>query len=282
MWNAKYFAERKDIEELLTFVLSCSREELFKKDEIDDTFLPKIIRWFERLKKTEPVAYITQRAYFYGREFYVDDRVLVPRIDTEALVAKVLEFSKQLAAKAILCDVGTGSGCIGQSIFLSQDPKNLEKLFAFDISRDAIEVAQINAKKHLIENDIIFISEGFDNFETHFGTSIFSPEIDTYLITANLPYIRTIDFGGMEKSVFFHEPSVALFWGKWSGFELYERFLTILKKVKQTYPEKNLVLFMEFWYDQYEHSKVFLESMWVKFEHFKDTGNIWRIIQVTF
>jgi release factor glutamine methyltransferase len=63
-------------------------------DEIDDIHVPKIMEGFERLKKTEPVAYITQRAFFYSREFYVDARVLVPRIDTEVLVDKVLEYSQ--------------------------------------------------------------------------------------------------------------------------------------------------------------------------------------------
>jgi methylase of polypeptide subunit release factors len=94
----------------------------------------------------------------------------------------------------ILCDVGTGSGCIGQSIFLSQNPKNIEHLFSFDISSDAIEVAKINATRHSIADQVTFFPEGFETFDSHFKEHIFSPDINTYIITANLPYIRSIDF----------------------------------------------------------------------------------------
>jgi methylase of polypeptide subunit release factors len=94
----------------------------------------------------------------------------------------------------ILCDVGTGSGCIGQSIFLSQNPKNIEHLYSFDISSEAIEVARINAQKHSIIGNVTFFPEGFETFDRHFQEEIFSENIDTYIITANLPYIRSIDF----------------------------------------------------------------------------------------
>lgn len=282
LWVEKYFLEKKDIEVLLLHFLGVSREAFFMLEEVADDLVPQIEAGYKRMMRTEPVQYITQRAPFYSREFFVDSRVLVPRIDTEVLVDKVLEFAKNLEGKSVVCDVWTGSGCIGQSIFLSQNPKNIERLFAFDISVEAIEVAQINAKRFGIDAEVTFFAEGFESFEKHFGESIFSPNIETCIITANLPYIRTVDLWGMESSVFFHEPSVALFWGKQTGFELYERFLTVLKNIKRNYKDKNFVLFMEFWYDQYELSKVFLESMWVKYEHFKDTGGIWRVIQVTF
>lgn len=282
MWKEKYFLEEKDIETLLMYFLWVSREALFQVQDIPDEKLPEIEVWYKRVMRSEPVAYVTGTAGFYGREFVVDSRVLVPRIDTEVLVTKVLEYASSLLSWAILCDIGTGSGCIGQSIYLSQDPKTLKKLFAFDISADAIEVAKINAQRHGISQEVVFIPEGFDTFDTHFSQSIYSPDIKEYIITANLPYIRTVDLWGMESSVFFHEPSVALFWGKGTGFELYRRFITLLQQIQAKNPDIHLVLFMEFWYDQYEESKMFLSELWVKFEHFKDTNGIWRVIQVSF
>lgn len=282
MWKEKYFLEEKDIETLLIHFLWLSRQWLFQIEDISDDRLPEIESGFKRAMRSEPVAYITGKAGFYGRDFVVDSRVLVPRIDTEVLVDRVLEYSKSLSWNAILCDIGTGSGCIGQSIFLSQNPKNIDKLFAFDISSDAIEVAKINAQNHSISSDVVFIPEGFDAFDMHFSSTIFSPNIKDYIITANLPYIRTVDLWGMESSVFFHEPSVALFWGKGTGFELYRRFITLLQQIKAKNPDIHLVLFMEFWYDQYEESKMFLSELWVTFEHFKDTNGIWRVIQVRF
>lgn len=273
--------EKKDIEELLCFYLGLSYEGLFRTDEIADELLPKIEEGFKRVMQTEPVQYVTQVSHFYGRDFYVDSRVLVPRVDTEVLVDKVLEHIWKLGEKCIVSDVGTGSGCIGQSIFLSDRSGNIEQLYGFDISKEAVEVAQINAQRLGVQN-ITLIPEGFDNFEKHFEEKIFSDRVQHYVITANLPYIRTIDFWGMEKSVFFHEPSVALFWGKATGFELYERFIGILKNIKLKYPAISLVLFMEFWYDQYELSKVFLSGLWVDYEHFKDTKGIWRVIQIHF
>ncbi len=282
MWEQKYFLEKKDIEELLLHFLWVSKTELFQMDEIPDEKLEQIEAGFKRVMRTEPVAYVTGVAHFYGREFVVDSRVLVPRIDTEVLVSQVLDYAKTLSEKVCLSDIGTGSGCIGQSIFLSQNPQNIEKLFAFDISAEAVEVAKINAKKHGIEEKVTFFAEGFESFDSHFQETIYQKDIQTYIITANLPYIRTVDLWGMEASVFFHEPSVALFWWRGTGFELYRRFITLLQNIQAKNPEIHLVLFMEFWYDQYEESKEFLTQMWVKFQHYKDTNNIWRVIQVDF
>jgi methylase of polypeptide subunit release factors len=112
------------------------------------------------------------------------------------------------------------------------------------------------------------------------------------IITANLPYIKKGDYKNMSPETLKYEPQMALFWGKDTGFELYEKLINeIIKcniyKSRNLFNDKHLkfeikVLFIEIWFDQYEYSKKYLENLGLKHEYFKDNTWIYRCIKIYF
>ena len=148
----------------------------------------------ERRLKGEPTAYITGHREFYGLDFYVDPRVLIPRPESELLVEKALELAKSRHIAAI-ADIGTGCGVIAISLALNLPQA---KIYATDISASALEVAQINCHKHGVA-DRICLLQG-DLLDP-------SPEpVD--LIIANLPYVKEAELSRTGPTNF--EPKVAL------------------------------------------------------------------------
>ena len=95
----------------------------------------------KRLKKHEPIQYVLEVSYFFGLEFFVNSSVLIPRPETEELVAWVLKSIDRNKALKIL-DIGTGSACI--AVTLAKQCPNA-KIYAMDVSADALKVAKTNA-----------------------------------------------------------------------------------------------------------------------------------------
>lgn len=157
-----------------------------------------------RRAKQEPVAYIINEKGFYNHNFYVDNRVLIPRPETELLVENGISHLLGIQKTEIrVLDLGCGSGCIGLSI-LSEVVDKFEKieLVLSDISQDALEVAKINLEKLKINNPnakVEFtLSDWFDQIEGKYD-----------LIVSNPPYIQQNDprlYSGYE-----FEPSISLF-----------------------------------------------------------------------
>lgn len=166
-----------------------------------------------RLKKDEPIEYIFNLAEFCGLEFFVDKRVLIPRIETEEIVEKTLNFLQENSGEEFtIIDVGTGSGAIILSIAKkSKEIYNLQStnFKGIDISADASEVAKINRKKLGLEGLVEFKVVGFQDFD-------FS-KYKNLIILANLPYIP--DSRKLQPSVEKYEPHLALFGGE-KGDEL--------------------------------------------------------------
>jgi len=214
---------------------------------------------------------------FFSLDFYIDNRVLIPRNDTETLVYQVLKEIKN--ENTILIDVWTWSGCIPIAI-IKNLKFDLKKTYALDISLEALEVAQINRWKYLFDEKIVLVNSDllsvFDNFKLE--------KIDSDLIiTANLPYIKNEDYKNMDKEVYLNEPHIALFGWEITWFELYEKLISQIIELKKIANEKQkIVLFIEIWFDQYEYSKKYLTDLWLKFGYFKDLNNIWRIIKIEF
>lgn len=183
------------------------------KDEID-----LLNGSIERLKKNEPLQYITGKAYFYGLEFEVSPAVLIPRPETEELVHQILKdfetrdfetrnFETKKKEKQIFLEVGTGSGCI--SIALA---KNLSHshFIAIDISKEALEIAKKNAQKNNVTNiefiELDFLQEDFSKAFSNY------PQLQAinHLIS-NPPYIRESEKTDMSENVLDFEPHLALF-----------------------------------------------------------------------
>ncbi|ADG40979.1 MULTISPECIES: peptide chain release factor N(5)-glutamine methyltransferase [Leuconostoc] len=166
-------------------------------------------KWIAKLLANQPVQYILGHAPFYGREFIVDERVLIPRPETEQLVEWILkDVSSQIAQPISVLDIGTGSGAIIETLMLENSDI---RGFAADISSDALAVAELNAQRlglhylHVIESDVYSAVAGL-KFD---------------VIVSNPPYIASTDEDEMDISVLNFEPRTALF-AEHDGLAIYE------------------------------------------------------------
>ncbi|NDV46391.1 peptide chain release factor N(5)-glutamine methyltransferase [Paludibacter sp. 221] len=157
----------------------------------------QLVRLVEELKKSTPIQYALGETEFYGLNFCVNKSVLIPRPETEELVEWIYCDSKGNKNLKIL-DIGTGSGCI--AIALKKLLPNSE-VTAFDISPEAIDTAQKNAKKNEVEIN-------FKELDI-LNTPLFTQKWD--VIVSNPPYIPESEKQHMSANVLKHEPSLALF-----------------------------------------------------------------------
>lgn len=146
-----------------------------------------------RLQENTPLQYITGYAAFCGRRFEVSDAVLIPRPETEELVAAALESTPRR-----LLDVGTGSGCIAISLALALPRSSVE---AWDLSADALEVARRNARR-------LGAEVRFEMCDVKAAPAA-GRRFD--LIVSNPPYICEKERADMERRVSDYEPHMALF-----------------------------------------------------------------------
>ena len=187
-----------DSELILSDILKISREKLLiNLDAItincnQKKFFRKIK---ERMRKI-PIAYILNKKEFWCTEFYVNDKVLIPRPDTELIVENSLNLVPVHSAKRIL-DIGSGSGCILISILKE---RKFCRGTCLDISKSTINVAKFNAKIQHLENRIRFINSSIDNF--------FNSKYD--LVVSNPPYVKKFSIKNLDDSIKFYEPKIAL------------------------------------------------------------------------
>ena len=164
----------------------------------------------ERLGNGEPLQHITHQQEFMKMNFYVNKDVLIPRPDTEVLVEEVIKIAKKINAKKIL-DLCTGSGAI--AISLAKYINN-SQITAVDISEKALKVAEKNAKKNKVENQIAFLSSNlFQNL----------PKEKYDIIVSNPPYIKREVIKSLDKEVK-QEPLIALD-GGWDGLDFYRKIV---------------------------------------------------------
>jgi len=255
-------------------ITGLSKEQLFLAPKIEERFIHQIEQALKRLEDWEPVEYIIETSEFYWLDFFVDPRVLIPRNDTEIMVDCVLN---ELLEKNTynLIDVLTGSSCIPISII--KNSENILKSYVIDISKSAIDVAKINIKKHWLGKVIEPIHWNLLNNFIENKKYVFNENI---IITANLPYIKNWDFKNMDPEVVTFEPDSALYWGKKTGFELYEELIKQAIALKKQCNINNILLFIEIWFDQKEISEMYLNTLGLKFDVFKDNWWIERCIRI--
>ena len=150
----------------------------------------------------EPFQYIAGRQEFYALEFEVTPDVLIPRPETELLVETALELLKTTEAP-LLCDVGTGSGCVAVTLL---HERRDARGFALDVSPAALRVAARNAERHGVAGRLrLLVSDCFD--------ALGAPEhagVRFDLIASNPPYVAEADIEGLQREVREHEPRLAL------------------------------------------------------------------------
>ena len=160
--------------------------------EVSKEQLASVDSFFTNYVKGVPLDYILNESSFLDFTFYVDSRVLIPRPETELIVEKVIDFA--LNKNANVLDVGTGSGCI--SISLAMLRPDL-KIFASDISLDALDVASINLQNYQVKNVLLIQSNWLSYVKTK--------SVD--LVISNPPYLKPDD---IHLGNLIHEPQSAL------------------------------------------------------------------------
>lgn len=243
---------RLDAEVLLAEVLGCSRAQLFARmrQEVPEAAISRFVAFIERRKTREPIAYILGEQAFYGREFIVNEDVLIPRPETEELVERVLyalahqhepldktpgsfmlPHSYTFRSSPLrVADIGTGSGAI--AVTLAAEVPTLE-VAAVDISANALEVARQNAQRHGVASQITFYEGSL--LLPLLAMSAFD------LIVANLPYVGTSEMALMDPDVKEYEPQQALFAGP-QGLDLFPPFFEQVRDSQLLQPNGTILL----------------------------------------
>lgn len=243
---------RLDAQLILCSVLNKERSYLYMYPE-QELNPAQEERWqmlLARRAQGEPVAYLLGHKAFYGLDFTVDQRVLIPRPETELLVEEALAICQRSLDEGhvpIVADIGTGSGAIPISIAV-HEPR-LPSIYACDVSPDALAVARLNCQHHQV-SERVHLLQG-DLLEP-------LPEpVD--LLLANLPYVGTDEQTAMMPDVLNYEPHLALFSGT-EGMDLLTRLLR-----EAAYGRKlrtNATLLLEIGFRQCETLTALARSLW--------------------
>jgi release factor glutamine methyltransferase len=232
-----------DAEVILSHILSLSRARLFAhgNDTLKQHQQERLIALVERRRAFEPVAYITGEKSFFGRNFFVNPFVLIPRPATETLIQEAVNVYKKIndAEHTLFVDIGTGSGIIAITLATETGAP----VVATDISQRALSVAKTNAERHSIQESIDF-KEGdllspiellFKTIRSSSKQPASSVHPFKYLILcANLPYLTRNQMETIQKDVSY-EPKSALEAGP-DGLELYWRMFRQLNKIRDILP----------------------------------------------
>ena len=190
---------------------------LRKDEEIRD--LPRFNEYFERFLNSEPVQYILHKTQFLGLDFYVDNRVLIPRQESEEVVDFALKKIKEKFGNNSIdvADVCCGSGVMGLTI---AKKINVNRLYLSDISKDAIDVAKKNATD-LNVNAETFVANSLDG--------LIKNNLKVDVLISNPPYI--LENEPVDESVLNNEPHLALFADK--DFSVYKSIISNLKNINK-------------------------------------------------
>ncbi len=195
---------RMNAEVLLMFVLGVSRAYLYAHPE--RALTPEEEgRYGEVLAQRAtgmPSQYITGHQEFWGLDFVVSPAVLIPRPETEHLVETVLELARAIPQPKIV-DVGTGSGCV--ALALAHQLKTA-KVYAVDLSAEALEIARANAARLQLEGRVRFLQSNV--------LQALDSVHDLDFVVSNPPYVGFGEADKVQKSVRDYEPRVAVFAGE--------------------------------------------------------------------
>ncbi len=234
---------------------------MMMREDVPDDVCRRAAGIAEERLTGKPLEYITKNACFFGLDFYVDERVLVPRADTEIIVEKAIELS----GGGKIADICCGSGCIGLSVL-----KNVNGATAdmFDISEGACEVSRENARRL-----------GLSERANILRQDVFSPDFLSHgekydIIISNPPYIRTEVIKGLSAEVK-SEPYIALDGGD-DGLVFYRCLLDVCPKALA---DGGAIIF-EIGYDQAADVTAEAEKRGLSGEVFRDYGKNDRCIVI--
>jgi release factor glutamine methyltransferase len=231
--------------------------------EVNPDIVIELEKRIKRLFWGEPVQYILGYAFFYGLKILVDNRVLIPRFDTEIIVEKIIEDYR--FKELVIVDIGTGSGAI--ALALKKENPNF-RIYAIDNDEKALEVAtknKVNLKLdvELIEGDLL--------------SPLILANVKVDLIVSNPPYIDRDDIN-LSEQVKKYEPANALFsdnQGLAHLFKIIEQAPYVLKQ--------NGALYLEIGFNQGDALKEYVESSAILFEEItiiKDLSGKDRLVKI--
>ncbi|MCX8022526.1 MAG: peptide chain release factor N(5)-glutamine methyltransferase [Syntrophorhabdaceae bacterium] len=174
-----------------------------------------IFQLIDERRKGKPIPYITCKREFFSEEFFVDERVLIPRPETELIIEEAREIIKKMKGPLLILDMGCGSGAIG--ITLSKMGNC--KVLMVDISYGATQVAKANALCHAVKDKVGIICS--DLFQGIKEKSPFD------MVLANMPYVSKEEWHNLPKDVRDFEPEIALNGGT-DGLDVYRRLIPSL------------------------------------------------------
>lgn len=250
--------EFSDIDWICCEITGKKRSELGFIKEFSEQELEKINLAIEKRLNHIPIAYIFGKTEFYGLPIIVDENVLIPRLDTEILVEKIIEEINNCSEKVEILDIGTGSGVI--AITLAKNTSS--KVTAVDISSKALKIAKQNAIQNNVEVEFIE-SDLFDN--------LIGRKFD--IIVSNPPYIESNVIEDLMPEVRNYEPILALDGGK-DGLEIYRKIVNDAGK----YLNKNGKLFFEIGYNQGESVSRLMQNKFKNIVVIKDYLNNDRVV----
>lgn len=257
---------RREAGTLLAHALGCDRTFIITHPEhpMDDVSINRLADYVDRRTHREPLQYIIGLQQFFGLDFYVTPDVLIPRPETELLVEAALSLLTESGHTPLICDIGTGSGCI--AVALLQAKANVRAV-AVDISEAAIRVADINAVRHGVRERVaLVVSNSFSSL------TVGVREFD--LIVSNPPYVSASAFKGLQREVRDHEPVIALKAGS-DGLSMIRRLL----EESPMYLKRGGHLLFEIGFDQGNRVRELVDSrVWNVLDIQPDLQGIPRIV----
>ena len=219
--------EDAEAEWILSLTLNVSRSQLISDEQVSSSLVKKVNSIVEQRITGKPLWYCIGNTDFYGYNIKVDQRVLIPRVETELLVDNVVS---NVNSDSVVLDLCTGSGAIAIAV----NKETGAKTYAIDISQDAIDLAKENALYN--DANVNFIkSDLFSELK----------DITFDFIVSNPPYIKSEDINHLQKEVKQFEPMLALDGGI-DGLDFYRR----IAKDSKRYLKKGGILLLEIGYDQ--------------------------------
>ena len=188
--------------------------------ELNENEINKIETLINRRLNFEPVAYITNKKEFYGIDFYVNNSVLIPRVETEEIIDLIKEYiNKEIDKnkKFSICDIGAGCGNI--SITLKKLFENAD-ITAIEINEKAMQVIKKNCENILQNKNSINIINA--------DALSFTPKNKFDIIVSNPPYVALKDKDNLQRDLYF-EPENALYSG-YDGMDFYRNFFNIIDR----------------------------------------------------
>ncbi len=255
--------EKSDVDWIIATILGKNRQEAKLTRTFDEKTYREIIKATNERAQGKPLSAIFGFVEFFGLKFFVNKKVLTPRMETEILVEKALEEISKVKKCEVL-DICTGSGAIAVSVSRNSDAK----VTAVDISKSALMVAKENADANLAK--INFIQSNM--FEALKKSKKFD------IIISNPPYIRTIDLNGLDEEVKNFDPKLSLDGGA-DGYDFYRDIaINASKHIK-----KNGWIFLEIGKGQFSTvKKLLIQNGWVDVVGIKDYNKIYRVVKARY